>query len=204
MLAIKNNIMAANAARYVGGSYNALARSVERLSSGLRINSAKDDAAGMAVREMMRSDIAVMQQGNRNAQDGISMLQITEGAMQTIDQILTRMKQLAEQSSTGLYSDAQRTIMNDEFLEIGSEIDRVAASTGFNGIVVLNDIAFTVDIRFGTGTNDLITVDGVDMTRAGLLVDPATVNISTTADADYFGLLTTAIERQQGRPLAPR
>ena len=81
MLAIKNNMMAANAARYLGKSYDALATSVERLSSGLRINSAKDDAAGMAVRELMRADISVIDQGVRNTQDGISMLQTMEGAM---------------------------------------------------------------------------------------------------------------------------
>jgi len=90
MLAIKNNLMAVNAARHLGSSYNALASSVERLSSGLRINSAKDDAAGLAVRELMRADIAVIQQGARNAQDGISMLQTMEGAMATIDDSLVR------------------------------------------------------------------------------------------------------------------
>ena len=88
MLAIKNNLMAVNAARHLGSSYNALASSVERLSSGLRINSAKDDAAGLAVRELMRADIAVIQQGARNALDGISMLQTMEGAMATIDDAL--------------------------------------------------------------------------------------------------------------------
>src|SRR4030043_2199326 len=96
MLAIKNNLMAANAPRYLGQSYDALATSVERLSSGLRINSASDDAAGMAVRELMRADIAVLQQGARNAQDGISLLQTMEGAMATIDTALVRMKQVAE------------------------------------------------------------------------------------------------------------
>ncbi|KPL25220.1 MAG: flagellin, partial [Phycisphaerae bacterium SM1_79] len=75
MLAIKNNLMAVNAARQLGVSYDSLARSVERLSSGLRINTAKDDAAGLAVRELMRADIAVLQQGARNAQDGIGLLQ---------------------------------------------------------------------------------------------------------------------------------
>ncbi|MDD1749284.1 MAG: hypothetical protein LUO89_05345, partial [Methanothrix sp.] len=147
-----------------------LAQSVERLSSGLRINSAKDDAAGMAVRELMRADVAVMQQGNRNALDGISMLQITEGAMQTIDDILTRMKQLAEQASTDLYSTDQRSIMNNEFVEISDEIERIANSVGFNGIFVLNNTT-NITIRFGTGTDDAITVTGADMTKAGLGVD---------------------------------
>ena len=118
MLAIKNNLMAVNAARHLGMSYNALATSVERLSSGLRINSAKDDAAGLAVRELMRADIAVIQQGARNAQDGISMLQTMEGAMATIDDALIRMQQLAEQAATGSYSSAQRSIMENEFTEI--------------------------------------------------------------------------------------
>ena len=91
MLAIKNNIMSANAARHLSHSYNNLAQSVERLSSGLRINSAKDDAAGLAVRELMRADIAVLEQSSRNALDGISMLQTFEGAMGTIDDALVRL-----------------------------------------------------------------------------------------------------------------
>jgi len=92
MLAIKNNLMSQNAARNLGTSYDSLSKSVERLSSGLRINSAKDDAAGLAVRELMRADIAVLEQGVRNAQDGISMLQTMEGATATIDEALIRMK----------------------------------------------------------------------------------------------------------------
>ena len=126
MLAIKNNLMAANAARHLGMSYSALSKSVERLSSGLRINSAKDDAAGLAVRELMRADVAVIKQGSRNAQDGISMLQTMEGALSTIDDILIRMQALAEQASTGSYSSAQRYIMHQEFDELRQEIDRIA------------------------------------------------------------------------------
>ncbi len=170
MLSIKNNLMAGNAARYLGRSYDALAQSVERLSSGLRINSAKDDAAGMAVRELVRSDIAVMQQGGRNAQDGISMLQTAEGAMQTIDDILVRMKQLAEQAATDLYSSDQRSIMNNEFVEIANEIERISNSVGFNGIIVLNNTT-DVTIRFGTGADDEIVVTGADMTKTGLGID---------------------------------
>ena len=114
MLVIKNNIMAENAARHLGQSYDSLAKSIERLSSGMRINSAKDDAAGLAVRELMRADIAVLKQGSRNAQDAISMLQTMEGALGSIDAILIRMKELAEQASTDSYSQQQRTIMNNE------------------------------------------------------------------------------------------
>ena len=85
MLAIKNNLMAANAARHLGSSYNSLQQSVERLSSGLRINGAKDDAAGMAVSELIRADVAQMRQAGRNGQDAVSMLQTSEGALGVVD-----------------------------------------------------------------------------------------------------------------------
>ncbi|MBW8036299.1 MAG: flagellin, partial [Planctomycetes bacterium] len=165
MLAIKNNIMAANAARHLGKSYDSLATSVERLASGLRINSAKDDAAGMAVRELIRADIAVLQQGSRNAQDGISMLQTMEGAMAVMDDNLIRMKELAEQAATGSYSSAQRVIMNAEFAEMASEIDRIAGSTEFNQTNLINNSS-TVDIH--VGTTDKITITGQDMTTSTL------------------------------------
>ncbi|MCX5633827.1 MAG: flagellin [Phycisphaerae bacterium] len=166
MLAIKNNIMAGNAARHLGKAYDRLAQSVERLASGLRINSAKDDAAGLAVRELIRADVAVLQQGARNAQDGISMLQTMEGAMGVIDDGLIRMKELAEQAATGSYSDAQRTIMNAEFAEMAAEIDRVAGATKFNEIAMLNSGSGSVSIH--VGTTSTIDVGKVDMTKAGL------------------------------------
>ncbi|RKY23864.1 MAG: flagellin, partial [Planctomycetota bacterium] len=98
MLAIKNNLMAQGAARNLGISYNKLAASVQRLSSGLRINSSKDDAAGLAVRELIRADVAALNQGTRNANDGVSMLQTAEGALGEVDAILIRMRELAEQA----------------------------------------------------------------------------------------------------------
>ena len=181
MLAIKNNIMAANAARHLGNSYDNLAQSVERLSSGLRINSAKDDAAGLAVRELMRADIAVLQQGSRNALDGISMLQTFEGAMGTIDDALVRLKQLAEQAATGSYSSAQRTIMNNEFDEMSAEINRIAGAVDFNGNQLLNSATATISIQFGAATTDKIDITGTDMTRSALGL--TTASISTAASA---------------------
>lgn len=202
MLAIKNNMMAANAARYLGKSYDALATSVERLSSGLRINSAKDDAAGMAVRELMRADISVIDQGVRNTQDGISMLQTMEGAMATIDNALVRMKQLSEQASTGSYSSAQRVIMNNEFSEMAAEVDRISKSTKFNGIAMLNltdpdttNPAADVKVRFGTGTNDEIAVSRSDMTQSGLGISTGSAgfeSISVTGAATADTTWTTA------------
>jgi len=179
MLAIKNNMMAANAARFLGQSYDALATSVERLSSGLRINSASDDAAGMAVRELMRADIAVLEQGARNAQDGVSMLQTMEGALQTVDNLIVRMQQLAEQAATGSYSSAQRVIMDNEFSEMASEITRIASSTDFNGIKMLNNSA-TVSVHFG-GETDKIDIAGSKLDASSLGI--STLSITTAGSA---------------------
>ena len=192
MLAIKNNIMAANAARHLGNSYDALARSVERLSSGLRINSAKDDAAGLAVRELMRADIAVLQQGSRNALDGISMLQTMEGALATVDEALVRMKQLAEQAATGSYSDTQRDIMDSEFSEMRAEIDRIAEAAQFNEIQLLNS-ARSVNVHFG-GSTDYITVTGANMTSASQGLNTKGLSIATDTTAKVaLGRLDSAI-----------
>ena len=191
MLAIKNNIMAANAARNLGTSYDALAQSVERLSSGLRINTAKDDAAGLAVRELMRADIAVLQQGARNAQDGISLLQTAEGGMQNIDNLLVRMKQLAEQASTGTYTDDQRTIMDNEFDELSAEITRIAGSAEFNGTSLLNSASGSIAVNFGA-TSDQITVDMKDMTASGLSIDTLAIDSAASAQAT-LATLDTAI-----------
>lgn len=186
MLAIKNNLMAANAARYLGQSYDALATSVERLSSGLRINSASDDAAGMAVRELMRADIAVLQQGARNAQDGVSMLQTMEGAMQVQDNLLVRMQQLAEQASTGSYSSAQRVIMDNEFDQLANEIQRIATATDFNGIKMLDNSA-TVSVHFG-GATDMIDIAGSKMTKAGLGISALSITTAASARAAISAL----------------
>ncbi len=192
MLAIKNNLMAVNAARHLGESYEALATSVERLSSGLRINTAKDDAAGLAVRELMRADIAVLQQGARNALDGISMVQTMEGAMATMDDALIRMKQLAMQAATGSYSDAQRTIMDNEFDEMADEIDRIAGSVTFNGNVLLNSAGASIDIQVGTATDDKITISGVDVTSSALGISSASIATAQAAQS-ALAVLDSAI-----------
>ena len=183
MLAIKNNIMSENTQRMVAVNYDNLAKSVQRLSSGLRINSAADDAAGLAVRELFRSDIAVLRQGARNAQDAISMVQTAESALQVVDNLLVRMKELAEQAATESYSPTQRSMMNAEFKEMANEMDRIASSTNFNGTTLLNSASGTLTIHVGTGNtaNDKITVKLVDSSVTGLAID--TLNISTVASA---------------------
>jgi flagellin len=175
MLAIKNNLMAENAARNLGKSYEALAKSVQRLSSGLRINSAKDDSAGMAVSELIRADVAVLKQGSRNANDAVSMLQTAEGAMGVVDDLLVRMKELAEQAATDSYSDTQRTIMNSEFQQLALEMTRIASSTGFNNIYLLDS---TSTFNFHVGSSTTIDFVAETMTATGL-------GLGNTGSAEY-------------------
>ena len=137
-LIVNHNLMAMTAARNLNSAYNALSVSTNRLSSGLRINSAADDAAGLAVRELMRSDISTLNQGVRNANDAISLIQTADGALSVIDEKLIRMKELAEQAATGTYNSVQRLIIDSEYQAMASEITRIANATDFNGIYLLN------------------------------------------------------------------
>ncbi|MCP4375931.1 MAG: hypothetical protein GY794_07130 [bacterium] len=181
MLSIKNNLMAANAARHLGTSYNSLATSVERLSSGQRINSAKDDAAGLAVRELIRADVAQLNQAGRNAQDAVSMMQTAEGALAVIDDLLVRMKELAEQAATGSYSTEQRTIMDNEYSQLALEITRIATSTTFNGTSLLDGTTASVDFHIGSAS---ITFTTDDM-QASAIAANASLN-SSAAQADLM------------------
>ncbi|THB70231.1 MAG: flagellin [Desulfovibrio sp.] len=137
-LVVNHNLMSMTAARNLRTAYNNLGTSVARLSSGLRITSAADDAAGLAVRELMRADIASLNQGVRNANDAISLIQTADGALGVIDEKLIRMKELAEQAATGTYTSDQRIIINSEYQAMASEITRIANATDFNGVYLLN------------------------------------------------------------------
>ncbi|MDR2055581.1 MAG: flagellin [Desulfovibrio sp.] len=137
-LVVNHNMMAMNTARNLNSHYSRLATSTQRLSSGLRINSAADDAAGLAIRELQRADIATLQQGARNASDAISMIQTADGALSVIDEKLIRMKELAEQAATGTYDSTQRMMIESEYQAMASEITRIANATDFNGIHLLN------------------------------------------------------------------
>ena len=127
-----------NSARNLSNSYSNLATSTRRLSSGLRVSTAADDAAGLAIRELMRADIASLNQGVRNANDAISMIQTADGALGVIDEKLIRMKELATQAATGTYGSDQRLIIDSEYQAMASEITRIANATDFNGIYLLN------------------------------------------------------------------
>ncbi len=135
---INHNQMATNVANTLTSHYGNLQTSTQRLSSGLRVNSAADDAAGLAIRELMRTDIAALQQGVRNANDAISLIQTADGALGVIDEKLTRMKELAEQAATGTYDSTQRLMIESEYQAMASEITRIANATDFNGIKLLD------------------------------------------------------------------
>jgi flagellin len=199
MLSIRNNLLSDTAARYVSQNYESLARSVVRLSSGLRIVGASDDAAGMAVRELMRSDIVAMHQATRNTQDAVSMLQTAEGALQAVDNILVRMKELASQASTGTYNGAQRGIINDEFQQMAAEVDRIAGSTAFNGITMLNSAHGTLTVQVGQSGRgvDQITVAMADTSTAGLKLAGVAVDTQTKAAA-ALARLDSAIALKDG------
>ena len=137
-LVVNHNMMAANVARNLNAHYGNLSTSTQRLSTGMRINSAADDAAGLAISELQRADIAALQQGARNANDAISLIQTADGAMGVIDEKLIRMKELAEQAATGTYDSTQRLMIESEYQQMASEITRIANATDFNGIKLLD------------------------------------------------------------------
>ena len=146
---INSNSMATQVSNNLTSHYSDLKTSTERLSSGLRINSAADDAAGLAIRELMRTDIAALQQGVRNANDAISLIQTADGALGIIDEKLTRMKELAEQAATGTYDSTQRLMIESEYQAMASEITRIANATDYNGIHLL-DGNLSSDTHVGT------------------------------------------------------
>lgn len=169
---INHNQMATNVANTLTGHYSDLQTSTKRLSTGLRVNSAADDAAGLAIRELMRTDITALQQGVRNANDAISLIQTADGALGVIDEKLTRMKELAEQAATGTYDSTQRLMIESEYQAMASEITRIANSTDFNGIHLLN------------GNLSSSTHSGTQMTSTGKMK----IHFGTANDSaeDYY------------------
>ncbi|MDR0466756.1 MAG: flagellin [Deltaproteobacteria bacterium] len=157
-LVINHNIPALNVANNLNQHYSALQTSTRRLSSGLRIGTAADDAAGLAIRELMRADIAAYKQGIRNANDAISLIQTADGALQIIDEKLIRMKELAEQAATGTYDSTQRLMIESEYQAMASEITRIANQTNFNNVKLL-DGSLTGD-HIGGGINGSLNSTG--------------------------------------------
>jgi flagellin len=156
-LVINTNSASLNAQRQLMSSGTALDRATERLSSGQRINSAKDDAAGLAISSRMSSQIRGLDQAVRNANDGVSMIQTAEGALSESTNILQRMRELAVQSSNGIYTDADRSTLNAETQQLKSELDRIAGTTSFNGKNLLDGNLGTTSLQVGAFANQNIS-----------------------------------------------
>ena len=137
-LVINTNFASLNAQRSLTKNNEALTQSIQRLSSGLRINSAKDDAAGLAISEKLRAHVRSISQAVRNSQDGMSLTQVAEGAMGEVSNILIRMRELAQQSANGSLGDTERAKLDQEYQSLTSEINRIADTTEFNGTKLLN------------------------------------------------------------------
>lgn len=156
-LRVNSNIASLNAQRSLSQTTIALQANYRRLSTGLRISTAADDAAGLAISERFRAQIRSTNQAIRNAQDGISLTQTGEGALNEVSNILIRLRELSIQAANGTVSAADRNTLNQEFSDLIQEIDRIAQSTTFNGVRLLDGTGSTLTFQVGTGT-----VSGVD------------------------------------------
>jgi flagellin len=182
---INTNIASVNAQRNLGASQMSLNKSIERISSGLRINSAKDDAAGLSIATRMDSQIRGQNVAIRNANDAISFAQTADGALGGLTDALQRMRELAVQSANATNNAGDRTNLNAEFKELQAEITRITASTKFNGNAVLTGGTNTFQV--GADTTDTIAVVGTDLTavaaKTAIAAAPGTNDVTTAAKA---------------------
>ena len=190
---INTNMFSLNAQRNLDRSQGAMGKAIQRLSSGLRINSAKDDAAGLAVAEGMTSKIRGLDVAARNANDGISLAQTAEAALSEITNNLQRIRELAVQSANGTLGDTERGYLQTEVDELTSEIKRIVDDTEFNGTRLFAS-ANTVDIQVGANSGEKISLTTTDLTT--LNAYSGTVSISSQSDAE--AVLDTATGSSTG------
>ncbi|HTL12617.1 MAG TPA: flagellin [Bdellovibrionota bacterium] len=155
-LRINTNVTALNAQRRLVGTRLSLDKSLERLASGQRINSAGDDAAGLAISENLKAQVRGFRQAKRNAMDGISLIQVSEGGLNEISNILIRLRELSIQAASDTIGDTERQFVDREFQSLKQEVDRIANITQFNGTPLLNGRAGIFEIQVGTGNNPIL------------------------------------------------
>ncbi|MBC7699409.1 flagellin [Aquabacterium sp.] len=200
---INTNLNSLNAQRNTTSSQMSLATSMQRLSSGLRVNSAKDDAAGLAIAERMSAQVKGMNVAARNANDGISLAQTAEGALGKVGESLQRMRELAVQARNATNSDGDKDSLDKEFQQLSKEIQRVLGGTTFNGKAIIGSDADTLTFQVGANTtdNDIIEVSTTDMTTDASItaVTDSTAVIDSTTDvsglADVIDNIDAAIDR---------
>jgi flagellin len=193
-MTINTNVPSLNAQRNLSGTQTSLATSLQRLSSGLRINSAKDDAAGLAISERINSQVRGYNVAIRNANDAISLMQVADGGAEQITNNLQRMRELAVQAANGTLNSGDRGNLQVEFLALGREISRLSQATRFNNVALLNSQASTFTFQVGAGTtaNDQISVKTLDIraSSAGILVNSASINISGSTGTNALRAIT--------------
>ncbi len=201
MTVINTNISALRAANASSSASKMLGSAMERLSTGKRINSAKDDAAGLAIASSMTAQIRGMGQGIRNANDGISLAQTADGALNEVTNMLQRVRELATQSASGTYQDAtDRTYMQKEVDQLTSQIDQVVTNSKFNGVALFNGSTATVKIQTGANAADTVNLNMTDLTTLAASGGAAgSYNVATaTAANTVLGTLDTELNSISG------
>jgi len=196
---INSNIASLRAQRLLSLSTDRLSKTSEKLASGLRINSASDDAAGLAIADSLRSQSRIATVAIRNANDGISALSIADGALAAISNVLQRMAELSEQSANGTYQNLQRSPIQGEFIALASEIERIATVTRFNNIGLLSGgSSLTLQVGFDSGSNSQLRLDAIVGTLAGIRLAPngssqLTYSVIASNEADSRQAALTAL-----------
>ncbi len=197
-LRINTNVSSVFAQKYVNRTSERLKSSMEHLSSGLRITKAADDAAGLAVSEKMRSQIRSLRMAMRNTADGVSMVQTAEGGLNEVTNIMSRMRELAVEASSGVLQATERAYLATEFTALQNEIERIADSTEFNGLNLSDGTTATVDVQvgiFNVAAQDRITVSLQDAQTATLGIDTLSADLGSAANAQAaLGLIDTALD----------
>ncbi|GLI08699.1 flagellin [Paenibacillus tyrfis] len=195
---INHNLNAMNAHRNMSLNNISQGKSSEKLSSGYRINRAADDAAGLSISEKMRTQIRSLNQAQANSQDGISLVQTAEGAMNEVSDMLSRMKELAVKAANGTYNGSDLAAINQEFSSLSSAIDNIAQKTKFNGIGVLNSTG-NVTIQIGDNAGDIVTVSLQDIKVASLSINGADLTSMANASAALVKIDTDILKVNSAR-----
>ena len=191
---VNTNVASLTAQRSLAKSSGELATALQRLSSGLRINSAKDDAAGLAISERLTTQVRGYNQAIRNAGDGISLAQTAEGGMEAITNSMQRMRELAVQAANYSNTTADRTAINSEFAQLKTEIDRVSAQTKFNTRGLLDGTFTAAAFQVGANSGEVISVDAITNMGATALGLTAAIDVTTAANATTaIGAIDTAL-----------
>jgi flagellin len=191
-LRIQNNVEAFNAHRQLTGTAAKAASSMEKLSSGYRINRAADDAAGLAISEKMRAQIGGLAQAQRNAQDAVSLVQTGEGALNEVHSILQRVRDLKVQYDSGVMSDDDKKAIAAEVQQLGKEVSDIAGKTEFNGLKLLNGQSFTFTV--GANSADTVKVDTVTLSGTSGVSDLIDVGSAASLDAASGAFNSLAVE----------